>query len=61
MSMCPICGGFDGHLATCPRTEYDDEELQLQGFLAKGADNLGERRSHIEPGDRDEIQRSVDD
>jgi hypothetical protein len=26
MSMCPICGGFDGHLATCPRTEYDDEE-----------------------------------
>jgi len=31
MSRCPVCGAFDGHLATCPRTEHDDEDLRLQG------------------------------
>jgi len=31
MSMCPVCGAFDGHLATCSRTQHDDEDLRLQG------------------------------
>jgi hypothetical protein len=61
MSMCPVCGGFDGHLATCPRTEYDDEERRLQGCSAKGADGPGGRWPHIEPGNRDANERSRDD
>jgi hypothetical protein len=61
MSMCPICGGFDGHLPDCTQTDRDDEELRLQGFSTVGASGSGERWPHKEPGNRDEIQRSRDD